>query len=129
MSSAIPAEYRTDESAICNCTGIGVKALKFNRSNITLRQDQDPVEVLCLDRVVDSWTAQILFLLRKLLTYSCATLLISIDHFHGRQQLLVANDVLEIESISWYLHHIQQGHIDVDPLYHINKTAELLVCT
>jgi hypothetical protein len=27
------------------------------------------------------------------------------------------------------LHHIQQGHIDVDPLYHINKTAELLVCT
>ena len=52
-----------------------------------------------------------------------------LDYLSSRQRSLIVYYVLDVASIGRNLHRIHQRHIDVHLLYHLNKAAELLICT
>jgi hypothetical protein len=88
---------------------------------------QGLIELLCPDRAGDRGTPRILLISRELVEYHVAALFCQLDHLRCWERSLFVEYVLEITSLCWHLHGVQQRHVDVDLLDYFNKTSELLV--
>ena len=64
-------------------------------------------KVLSANRTGDRWAPRFFLLLWRLVEYSSATLFCKLDDlFHGLRSLVV-DDVLDVASVSWYIHYVQ----------------------
>ena len=68
---------------------------------------QGVAEVFSANRTCDRWAPWIFFLLWGLIEYSCATLFCELDDLRCGQRSLVVDDVLDVVSVGWYMHHVQ----------------------
>ena len=85
------------------------------------------LKVWSSDRTCDGGASWFLLILQERVEYSCATLICKLHDFGGRQDPLVAKDILEILGVRGNLHSIKKWYVAVKLLNYLNELAELLV--
>ena len=86
------------------------------------------LKVLSSDGTCDggaSWF--LLLLLQERIEYSCATLIRKLHDLGGRQDPLIAKDILEILGVRGNLHSIKKWYVAIKLLSYLDELAELLV--
>jgi hypothetical protein len=85
------------------------------------------LKVLSSDGTCDGGASWFLLLFQERVEYSCATLTCKLYDLGGRQDPLVAKDILEILGIRGGLHSIKKWYVAVKLLEYLDELAELLV--
>ena len=69
----------------------------------------------------------LLLLLQERIEYSCATLIRKLHDLGGRQNPLIAKNILEILGVRGNLHSIKKWYVAIKLLSYLDELAELLV--
>ena len=85
------------------------------------------LKVLSFDGTCDSGASWFLLLLQARIEYSCATLIRKLHDLGGRQDPLIAKDILEILGVRGNLHSIMKWYVAIKLLSYLDELAELLV--
>ena len=85
------------------------------------------LKVLSSDETCDGAASWFLLLLLKRVEYSYATLFCKLHDLGGRQDPLVAKDILEILGVRGNLHSIKKWYVAIKLLNYLDELAELLV--
>jgi len=85
------------------------------------------LKVLSSDGTCDSGASWFLLLLRERIEYSCATLIRKLHDLRGRQDPLIAKNILEILGVRGNLHSIKKWYVAIKLLSYLDELAELLV--
>src|SRR6185437_14360959 len=85
------------------------------------------LKVLSSDGTCDGGASWFLFLLQERIEYSCATLICKVHDLSGRQDPLIAKDILEILGVRGNLHSIKKWYVATKFLSYLDELAELLV--
>ena len=85
------------------------------------------LNVLSSNGTCDGGASWFLLLLQKRIEYSCATFTRMLHNLSGRQDPLVAKDILEILGVRGNLHSIKKWYVAIKLLSYLDELAELLV--
>ena len=85
------------------------------------------LKVLSSDGTCDGGASWFLLLLQERIEYSCATLIRKLHDLGGRQDPLIAKDILEIFGVHGNLHSIKKWYVAIKLLSYLDELAELLV--
>ena len=76
-------------------------------ANASPKVTQGIAEVLSANRTINRWASRVFFLFWRLVEYSSATFFCELNNLRCGQRLLVVDDVLDVASVSWYMHYVQ----------------------
>ena len=85
------------------------------------------LKVLSSDGTCDGGASWFLLLLQERVEYSSARLICKLHDLGGRQDPLVAMDILEILGVCGNLHSIKKWYVAIKLLSYLDELAELLV--
>ena len=85
------------------------------------------IKLLSSDGTCDGGASWFLLLLQERVEYSCATFTRKLHDLGGRQDPLVAKDIVEILGVRGNLHSIKKWYVAIKLLNYLDKLAELLV--
>ena len=83
--------------------------------------------MLSSDGTCDGGASWFLLLLQERIEYSCATLIHKLHDLGGRQDPLIAKDILEILGVRGNLHSTKKWYVAIKSLSYLDKLAELLI--
>ena len=85
------------------------------------------IKLLSSDGTCDGGASWFLLLLQERVEYSCATLTRKLHDRGGRQDPLIAKDILEILGVHGNLHGIKKWCVAIKLLNYLDELAELLI--
>ena len=85
------------------------------------------IKLLSSDGTCDGGASWFLLLLQERVEYSCATFTRMLHNLGGRQDPLVAKDILEILGVRGNMQSIKKWYVAIKLLHYLDELAELLV--
>ena len=104
-----------------------IKNYLWHDTNACSQIAKSVLKVLSSDGTCDGGASWFLLFLQERSEYSSATLIRKLHDLGGRQDPLIAKDILEILGVRGNLHSIKKWYVAIKLLGYLDEVAELLV--